>query len=218
MTRAGLALIRSDVRFPPSYLGPRARRSVPHDTITTAFIVRVVELQRATRAGLSGLYVEREVQLDPPHRRPIMDALIKVTRGGEQPTAFALPWTNDPTYGAESRTRYALENDRDSEPFSVIAGKADAYRSAGTPQWVKRNGDFPIPIWLAPSEHRLRAIATAWASRWPQGKWLLTTDAWLAGDYFIEYDGGQQRTRGLFRATPTLPPVPPAIVRDEQPP
>jgi hypothetical protein len=33
----------------------------------------------------------------------------------------------------------------------------------------------------------------------------MTIDAWLAGDYWIEYDNGTLTERGLFRKTPTRP-------------
>jgi hypothetical protein len=29
----------------------------------------------------------------------------------------------------------------------------------------------------------LYAVLRTWRTAWPQGKWLMTTDAWLQGDY-----------------------------------
>jgi hypothetical protein len=85
-------------------------------------------------------------------------------------------------------------------PLSVIAGKAQAYQQAGTPQWVRRYGPFPLPLWLVPDERRLNAILETWRGEWPVGKWLLTTDEWLQHDRWIEYDAGTTRERGLLTA------------------
>ena len=46
-----------------------------------------------------------------------------------------------------------------------------------------------------------------WRAAWPIGRWLMTTDTWLDGDYWIEYDNGHVTERGLFRKTPTAPPT-----------
>jgi hypothetical protein len=173
--------------------------------MTSELIVRMVELGRT--AGLSGLYVEREVRLDPCQRRPIMDALIMVTLGGDFAHHDRVPWTRDPTLDGERRFRYALENDRDSEPLNVIAGKAGAYAQAGTPEWAGRYGRFPTPLWLVPSETRLHAVLRVWRAVWPVGRWLMTTDAWLRGDTWIDYDNGHVHERGLFRKAPTTPPA-----------
>jgi protein involved in plasmid replication-relaxation len=211
LTRKGRERLKDDDNYPPVYKEPRARRVAPHDVMTSECVVRIVELARALRSapyhGLSGLYIEREVRLDPARRRPVMDALIIVTVGGTFDHPHLVPWSRDPTIDGERRVRYALENDRNSETLSVIAGKAYAYAQAGTPAWVRRYGAFPLPIWLLPTQTRLEAVLRTWRTAWPQGKWLMTTDAWLQGDSWVEYDNGQIVERGLFHKTPTLPPA-----------
>lgn len=213
LTRRGLLLIKDSDQFPPEYKGIRPRTLFHHDSLTSEVIVRIVELarevQRNKHQTFSGIYLEREIRLDPQRRRPVMDALIIVTSGGEQTPDHLVPWSRDPTVGQEQRWRYALENDRASEPLSVIAGKARAYQHAGTPQWQQRYGPFPLPLWLVPDERRLHAVMQTWRKEWTIGKWLITTDAWLRGDYWIEYDAGQIRERGLFYRTPTPQKHPP---------
>lgn len=202
LTRRGVALLRDADQFPPEYKGPRPRRLFPHDSRTTEAVVRVIELarevQRTGARNLSGVYLEREIRLEPARPRPVMDALIILTYGGEATPEHLVPWSRAPTIGDEERVRYALENDRASEPLSVIAAKARAYQHAATPQWQRRYGPFPLPIWLVPDEARLNAVLATWRKEWPIGKWLMTTDAWLRGDYWIEYDHGATRERGLF--------------------
>jgi hypothetical protein len=195
-------MIRESDQYPPAYKEPRSRRMVPHDSTTSEAIVRIIELGRAVefegQRGISGLYVEREVRLDPARPRPVMDALIIVTVGGDFDRPDLVPWSRDPTLEGERRVRYALENDRDTEPPTVIAAKASHYQGAGTPAWERRYGRFPLPLWLTPSTRRLEQILTLWRQAWPVGKWLLTTDAWLAQDYWIEYDRGALTERRLF--------------------
>ncbi len=202
LSRKGLALVRDADQFPPEYKGARPRRMFPHDSQTSEAVVRLIELirdaQRAGQTTLSGVYLEREIRLDPTRRRPVMDALVILTYGGEPTPDHLVPWSRDPTLQGEQRVRYALENDRASEPLSVIAGKAHAYQQAGTAQWVRRYGPFPLPLWLVPDERRFHAILETWRREWPVGKWLLTTDAWLQHDRWIEYDAGTTRERGLF--------------------
>lgn len=69
LTKKGREQLSDEDQYPPVYKEPHARQSVPHDVQTSATIVRMIELGRAiqtpTYAGISGLYVEREVRLDP---------------------------------------------------------------------------------------------------------------------------------------------------------
>jgi hypothetical protein len=217
ITRKGREVVRAHAQYPPEYKEPRARRMAVHDATTSEAIVRIIELARALtyagQRGLSGLYVEREVRLDPARTRPVMDALIIVTVGGDFDRADLVPWSRDPTLAGERRVRYALENDRDTEPPTVIAAKALHYQHAGTPDWERRYGRFPLPLWLVPSDRRLEQILQLWQHAWPVGKWVMTTDAWLRDDYWIEFDRGVVRERSLFYATPLQRPP---LTADEQ--
>lgn len=197
LDRRGREAVRDHDAYPPSALGARHKRLLPHDSQTVELLVRAIELGRP--AGLSGVYVEREVRLDPPKRRPIMDALLVLRTGGGYERADTVPWTRDPHVAGERRRRYAVENDRGSEAISVIVGKALAYQAAGSREWLAKYGrPFPTPLWLAPDERRLRAILEAWRATWPRGRWIMTTDAWLAHDRWVEYARGVTRERGLF--------------------
>lgn len=210
VTRKGCDMIREHEQYPPEYKEPRSRRMAVHDSTTSEAIVRIIELGREVehggRRGLSGLYVEREVRLDPVKTRPVMDALIIVTVGGGFDRCDLVPWSRDPTLEGERRVRYALENDRDTEPPTVIAAKAMHYQHAGTPAWERRYGRFPLPMWLVPDICRLEQILQLWRQAWPVGKWLMTTDAWLRDDYWLECDRGVVSERSLFYAKPLRRP------------
>lgn len=198
LTKKGREMVREVDTYPPASLAPRHRKLLAHDTQTYELLVRMIEL--AQPIGLSGVYIEREVKLDPPRRRPIMDALISLRFGGTELPTNVVPWTKDPHDTTEDRRRYAIENDRDSEAISVIKAKADAYIAAGTPQWfAKYERPFPVPVWLVPSERRLRAILHAWQEVWPSGRWLMTTDAGLRQDQWVYYQRGKVVERPLFR-------------------
>ncbi|NCC94638.1 MAG: hypothetical protein EOM10_15440 [Opitutae bacterium] len=211
LTRQGRDLLRDHDQFPPEYKEPRARGLVPHDLTTSEALVRFIEVARQLEATsgrpLSGLYVEREVRLDPARSRPVMDALIILTVGGAVSRPDLVPWSRDPLLPGERRVRYALENDRDTEPATVIAGKASHYQHAGTPAWEQRYGRFPLPIWLCPSPRRLEQILNLWRDAWPVGKWIMTTDAWLRDDYWLECDRGRVTERSLFYAPPHARPL-----------
>lgn len=196
LTKEGRAWLKDHDLFPPAHKLPRHRRVLSHDTMTAETIVRMIELGRP--AALSGIYVEQELRLNPPHRRPIMDSLVILRTGGAYPFPNAVPWTSDPKMPGEKRRRYAIESDGGKEPESVIAGKAQAYRAAATQAWVERYGRFPIVVWVVRTEARLRDINRIWAEVWPEGKWLLTVDSWLPYDRWIEYHNGQTRARTLF--------------------
>lgn len=210
VTRKGRDLIREHEQYPPEYKEPRARRMAVHDSTTSEAIVRIIELGREVehngQRGLSGLYVEREVRLDPTRTRPVMDALIIVTVGGGFDRSDLIPWSRDPTLEGERRVRYALENDRDTEPPTVIAAKALHYQHAGTPAWERRYGRFPLPMWLVPSLRRLEQVLLLWRQAWPIGKWVITTDRWLESDYWLEFDRGVVTERSLFYTTPLRRP------------
>jgi hypothetical protein len=198
LDRRGREAVREHDAYPLSALAARHKRLLPHDTQTAELLVRAIELGRP--AGLSGVYVEREVRLDPPKRRPIMDALLVLRTGGGYDRDDTVPWTRDPHVAGEKRRRYAVENDRGSEAISVIVGKAVAYQAAGSREWLARYGrPFPTPLWLVPNERRLKAILNAWRVAWPRGRWIMTTDAWLAHDRWVEYVKGATRERGLFQ-------------------
>jgi len=212
LTNKGHALIREHDQYPPSVPTDRGRRMYEHDTMTTEILVRILELGRAGANGspvISGIYVEHEVRLDPANRRPIIDALL-ILRGGASDALVCydeldmVPWTRDPRTPDERVRRYAIENDRNSEPISVIRGKAEASMAASTEGWKERYGGLPIVLWLVPTERRLQAILQAWREVWPGGFWLMTTDDWLADDRWLEYRSGTVRERTLFGATPAM--------------
>jgi hypothetical protein len=196
LTPRGRELLAHHELFPPRLFLPRARRTLPHDAMTSAIVTRMIELARP--AGLSGVYLEREVRIDPARTRPVMDAIVILRTGGGYDHTDLVPWTRDPLLPGEKRRRYAIENDRDSEPLSVIAGKAESYQAALTLDWQTRYGGLPIPLWVVPSPRRRDAVMAAWRGAWPTGKWLITTDADLQHDYWLEHFNGHVRERTLF--------------------
>jgi hypothetical protein len=196
LTPRGRELLAHHELLPPRLFLPRARRTLPHDAMTSEIVTRLIELARP--AGLSGVYIEREVRIDPARPRPVMDAIMILRTGGGYDHDDLVPWTRDPLVSGERRRRYAIENDRDSEAVSVIIGKAQSYQSALTRDWQARYGGLPIPLWVVPHERRLNAVMDAWRAHWPQGKWLMTTDDDLPRDRWREYYADTVRERELF--------------------
>ncbi len=204
LTRAGHGLIHDDPAYPDRLRKARSALLLRHDTMTTEIIVRVIELGRSV--GMSSLWTDYEVQLDPARPRPVMDAFVVVRLGGAPVAPFRIPWTKDGRMEGERSGRLAIENDRDTEGKREIQLKAAAYQQAGTPAWVQQYGAFPIPTWVVPSARRLSDILQWWAAAWPGGRWLMTTDAGLQRDQWIEYHDGRVVARTLFRQASAAPP------------
>ena len=141
LTPRGRELLASHDLYPQRLFLPRARRTLPHDAMTSEILTRLIELGRP--AGLSGVYIEREVRIDLARSRPVMDAIAVLRRGGGYDHPDLVPWSNDPLLPGERCRRYAIENDRDSEAISVIVGKAHAYQAALTRDWAARYGALP---------------------------------------------------------------------------
>ena len=194
--------LRDKGQWPLKYVRPRDARTMNHDLMTSELVARMIELARP--AGLGNLYLEREVRLDQRRRRPIMDGFVALRLGNAFNQDQRVPWANDPRAPGEERRRYAIENDRNTEPFNVIYGKAISYQLTGTPEWFARYGGlFPLVLWLVPDERRADLVMRAWSEAWPDGKWLITTDERLKEDRWTEFYAGRVRERGLFSTRPT---------------
>lgn len=191
---AGWEAIRERGQAPPRW-APPPRVLIEHDLLVSEVVVQVVV---AGRRALSGLYLEREPLLDPARRRPRCDAILIIRR---QP-AYApqrLPWLWLPPAPGEQIRGYALEIDRDTEPLGVIHDKAVAYQSVWRDsQFFQRYGRMPIPLWVVPSERRLQAIQRVWQQAWPDGRWLITTDAGLRADRWWQYHQGAWQQQALL--------------------
>jgi hypothetical protein len=198
LSERGLAMVKELEAFPPVYMPPRSRRLLVHDWMTSEILV--VMLERAREAGMSGVYIGREVQLNPPARRPFMDALVIIRVDGQPARPGSVPWTTATRVRGEQRRRYAIENDRDTEELSELIAKCKGYRRANTPAWVEQYGAFPVPVLVVPTLRRLQLVMNAWIQHWEDGKWLMTTDAFLLEDRWFEYHAGKQRERTLFGA------------------
>jgi hypothetical protein len=82
----------------------------------------------------------------------------------------------------------------------VIKAKCDAYLAARNPKWFQKyQKPFPLVLWLVPTETRLQSILGAWQQVWPQGRWLMTTDAWLHQNRWLYYSRGTVTERPLYQ-------------------
>ncbi len=130
LTDKGHAYIseKANDQYPTKPAKLRHKRVMRHDLLAVETIVTMVELAR--KDGLSGLYVQCEMRLNPTERRPIPDAVVIVQFGGGFTQTDIVPWTKDPAIEDETRSRFVIEADNQTETLSVIAGKAVAYRAA----------------------------------------------------------------------------------------
>ena len=161
---------------------------IDHDLVVGALLAALVA---DLRPQLSGLAIEREVRLDPEKRRPICDAVITLRWSAEHSLGGALPWQQGRGLPEERMRAYAVEVDRKTEPLATIQAKALAYRAIREdPTWRQRFGKPPLPLWVAPDHQRLAAIHAAWKDAWPDGRWLLLTDAEIGKLRCVQWKDG----------------------------
>jgi hypothetical protein len=83
--------------------------------------------------------------------------------------------------------------------------------------WNKQYGPLPIPLWVAPSEARAAAIHAQWMRAWPEGRWLVTSDAGLQQNRLREWRWREEKQVSLefgpARAAPSAPQLALARVR-----
>jgi hypothetical protein len=197
LTDAGFAMVEEQDQTVENFVPPRHKILMEHDLFTSEVVTRVIELGRPL--GLSGLMVYRENRIDPRRRKPIVDAVIVARyEPGMASDPLLVPWTKDPYMETEYRRRWALENDRGTEPLNVLAAKAEQYKQANTLEWRAANGFFPIPLVVTTSQGRMERIFDLWRRTWPDGGFLMTTDAGLQTDRWVLYNQGYVCERGLF--------------------
>lgn len=168
----------------PRRLVPLVRALLDHDLVLSELITCIVERSRHV---LSGIYVERETRIDGVQKRPRCDAIL-ILRRSPPFVPGTIPWLSRPPTPEESVRAYAVEIDRDTEPIGVIRDKAVSYETVWKDaQFYQRYHRFPCPLWIVPDDRRLRVVWNAWKAVWPDGRWLMTTDAGLQTDTWQEY-------------------------------
>jgi hypothetical protein len=209
LTPEGQRLVKANDQYPTKPAQVRQQRLIPHDARTTEAIVRLIEIGR--RSKLSGLFVTHELRLNPQERRPVCDALVVMQFGSfDQPNL--VPWSSDPAIEDEARFRIAIEADNDTEPLAVIVGKAGAYRrldedDAWAAWWERQYGKLPMVLWVTPTEARATAIHHQWRRAWPDGQWLIASDAELQRNELLFRYGRQDKAIALHfpQRHPKLP-------------
>lgn len=195
LTAAAFALV-ADHEQEPWKLAPATRALLEHDLQLSEVVTCVIERSRAL---LSGIYLQRELRLDDQRRRPRSDAIVIIRRSPHYALPHSVPWLTRPPAPEEQIRAYALEIDRDTEPVGIIREKAVSYSAVWSDSdFYRRYGKFPTPLWVVPAQRRLEAIMRAWIDAWPDGMWLIATDAGVQDDAWDEYRWGRRRTRTLL--------------------
>jgi hypothetical protein len=148
--------------------------------------------------GLSGVYVEREALLNPPARKPRMDAVVVLRVQPGHGSTHGVPWTAQPPLPRETAYRFALEIDNDTEGNNELTIKALAYRDAARAAWAQQRPIFPVPVWVVPHAKRRDRIHALWQHVWPDGQWLIATEADMHADTWQTYRSGVLAEQPLF--------------------
>jgi hypothetical protein len=193
LTKAGFASIAADDKAPPTPAIVR-QTVVRHDLMLSEVVTRIIEW---TRPILSSIYIEQEERLDTQRRRPIADAMLVVRYDPNGVLPGIIPWKSIPPTPDEAVRLYAIEIDRGTEEYAVTDEKATNYRRVrADPTFYERYGGmFPMLLITVPTTTRLQRWHTGWKERWPNGAWLITTEASLARDEWFAHDRGQERLR-----------------------
>ncbi len=196
LTKKGLDLATTLVGEPLRSVGLRAPQLLAHDRRVVDTIVQMITLARPL--GLSGVYLEREALLNPPARKPRMDAVVVLrVQPGQAPTQ-GVPWTAQPPLPQETAYRFALEIDNDTEGNNELTVKALAYRDAARAAWAQQRPIFPVPVWVVPHAKRRDRIHALWQHAWPDGHWLLATEADVHANTWQTYRAGSLTEQPLF--------------------
>jgi hypothetical protein len=192
LTAAGFADIAAQGGMPRTPAKVRLDL-LEHDLMTSEVVTRIIEWSRPM---LSAIYLDHEVRLDETRRRPIADAML-VVRYAANPLPGQVPWMNTPPEPGESVRLYAVEIDRGTEDYSITNDKALNYRRVEhDPTFYERYGGmYPVIVVVVPTDMRRKNWHTGWKERWPTGKWLITTDADLLRDQWLEFNMGRERLR-----------------------
>jgi hypothetical protein len=193
LTKAGFASIAAEDKAPraPSIV---RQTVVRHDLMLSEVITRIIEW---TRPFLSSIYIEQEERLDLQRRRPISDAMLVVRYNPNEVLPGIIPWKNMLPAPDEAMRLYAIEIDRGTEEYAVTDEKATNYRRVRTdPTFYERYGRmYPLLLITVPTTARLQRWHAGWKERWPDGRWLITTEADLARDQWMEFNTGRERLR-----------------------
>jgi hypothetical protein len=195
LTSTGHARVKAHAQYPARPAENRRAGLIAHDARAIEVIVRLIELARP--AGLSGVFVARELRLNSKLPRPVCDALVVLQLGAfDRPDL--VPWSGDPAIADEQRVRYAVEADNATEPLAVIQAKAEAYRKLSEDGrwrewWRQRYGPLPIPLWAAPTDERAEAIFEQWKRAWPHGEWYAASDGSLADNRLLYWKAGADK-------------------------
>jgi hypothetical protein len=196
LTKKRLDLATTLSGEPLRSVGLRAPQLLAHDRRVVDTIVQMITLARPL--GLSGVYLEREALLNPPARKPRMDAVVVLRVQPGHETTHGVPWTAQPPLPRETPYRFALEIDNDTEGNNELTIKALAYRDAARAAWTQQRQIFPVPVWVVPHAKRRDRIHALWQQAWPDGQWLLTTEADMHADTWLAYQAGSLTERSLF--------------------
>jgi len=199
LTRRGLDLASTLVGDDLATVGLRAPQVLAHDRVVVDTIVHLID--GARRAGLSGMYVEREALLNPPARKPRMDAVVVLrTQRHHHAPPHLVPWTMNHALPEDTSHRFALEIDNGTEDDATITAKALTYAEVAASAWSTQHRAFPLPVWVVGQGGAVRRdrIHRLWQRAWPDGRWLLATDAEVSADRWHLYHAGTLHEYQLF--------------------
>lgn len=159
--------------------------------------------------GIVGINGAVEIRLGPG-REPRCDGLVWIRRWKDSTTATEapvgrpfIPWLFEGERQGQTSRWYAIEIDRNTEAANIIAAKARAYREIFMSGWWKGKFQWPVPLFVVPTESRREVVLREWERGWPGSPIMITTKPQLDqhgidGAIWVSQRNGQRETRQFF--------------------
>jgi hypothetical protein len=117
-----------------------------------------------------------------PGREPRCDGLVWIRRWKDSTTITEvpvgrpyIPWLFEGERIGQTSRWYAIEIDRNTEAANIIAAKARAYREVSTSGWWRDKFQWPVPLFVVPTEVRREVVLREWERGWPGSPFMITT-------------------------------------------
>ena len=161
--------------------------------------------------GIVGINGAVEIRLGP-EREPRCDGLIWIRRWKDSTTITEapierpyIPWLFEGERIGQTSRWYAIEIDRNTEAANIIAAKARAYRAIFDSGWWRGKYQWPVPLFVVPTEGRREVVLREWERGWPGSPIMITTKPQLDAHgidapIWVAQHHGERETRQFFEA------------------
>jgi hypothetical protein len=184
LTAAGFAESAGQGRMPHSPAKVRLAL-LEHDLMISEVVTRMIEWSRPYLSGLSLRRLGRQAEY--------ADAVLIVDTTTQNGENGGVPWSRYVGAFGQHAPVYLLNVDSDQMSDACMVAKAQRYRAMQ--QRATPAARIIMPVMVVPTSERLQRWQHVWRQIWPEGTWLITTEADLLRDQWVEFHTGRERLR-----------------------